>query len=69
MGILNTWKAKCEKCGSDVEMQAVPDGWNDAPTNFTITRTCSGGCLKTYLQMTAQQMHEHTGLPLTGWST
>ena len=59
---------KCELCGSDAELLVVSDGFDDAPTSFTITRTCSGPCEKRYLPMTAQEMHERTGLPLTGWS-
>ena len=63
-------KVKCELCGSDAELQVVADGFDDAPKSFAITRTCSGPgpCKKRYCQMTADQMHERTGLPLTGWS-
>lgn len=59
---------KCEICGSYAEVKVVADGFDDAPVSFTITRTCSGPCDKTYRPMTAQEMHETTGLPLTGWS-
>ena len=61
---------KCEICGSDAEMHVVADGFDDSPASFTITRTCRGPppCEKTYRPMTALQMHETTGLPLTGWS-
>ncbi len=64
----NKKKVKCEKCGSDAELEVVPDSFDDAPATFTITRTCSGQCPKTYQRMTAQEMHEKTGIPLTGWS-
>ena len=50
---------------SDAELEVVADGFDDAPTSFTITRTCSGPCEKTYCPMTAHQMHERTGLPLS----
>ena len=43
-------------------------GSPDAPATFIIKRTCGGPCEKTYRPMTAQQMHETTGLPMTGWS-
>ncbi len=57
----------CEICGSEAELEVVPDGFADAPASFTITRTCTGGCRKIYIPMSAQKMHEETGLPLTGW--
>ena len=59
---------KCEICGSDTEVHVAADDFDDAPASFTIKRTCGGPCEKTYRRMTAQQMHETTGLPLTGWS-
>ena len=59
---------KCEICGSDADVHVVADGFDDAPASFIIKRTCSGPCEKTYRPMTAQQMHETTGLPMTGWS-
>lgn len=60
----------CERCGGDAVDEVVPDGWDDAPANFTITRTCKNGpCSKTYTKLTAQQMHDLTGLPLSGWSS
>ena len=31
-------KVKCEKCGMDAELEVVPDGFDDAPATFTITR-------------------------------
>ena len=64
----NKKTVKCEICGSDAELEVVADGFDDAPTSFTITQTCSGPCEKTDCPMTAHQMHERTGLPLTGWS-
>ena len=66
--IHNRKTGKCEICGSDAEVHVRAEGFDDAPASFTITRTCSGPCEKTYLGMTAQQMHETTGLPLTDWS-
>ena len=59
---------KCEICGSDAEVHVAADDFDDTPASFTIKRTCGGPCEKTYRRMTAQQMHETTGLPLTGWS-
>ena len=59
---------KCERCGHDAVLKVVPDGFDDAPEKFTITRTCSGPCEKTYTKMTAQEMNKNTDLPLTGWS-
>ena len=38
----NKKTVKCEMCGSDAELEVVADGFDDAPTSFTITRTCSG---------------------------
>lgn len=64
----NKKKIKCEMCGSDATLEVVPDGFEDAPETFVITRTCHGSCKKAYGPMTAQEMHEKTGLPLTGWS-
>ena len=66
--IHNRKTVKCEICRSDAELKVVADGFDDAPAMFNITRTCSSLCEKKYFPMTAQQMHEKTGLPLTGWS-
>ena len=66
--IHNRKTGKCEICGSDAEVHVRAEDFDDAPASFTITRTCSGPCEKTYLGMTAQQMRETTGFPLTGWS-
>jgi hypothetical protein len=66
--INNKAAIKCERCGSKAELLVVADGFDDAPKSFTITRTCSGGCPKGYAPVTAQEMHERTGLPLSGWS-
>jgi hypothetical protein len=60
---------KCETCGRDATLEVVADGFDDAPPSFVITRTCSGHCKKEYAPMSAQKMHELTGLPLTGWSS
>jgi hypothetical protein len=57
----------CEICGSEALVEVVPDGFYDAPASFVITRTCSGSCKKAYSPMSAKQMHELTGLPLSGW--
>ena len=61
-------KVECETCWRNAVQEVVADDLDDAPANFTMTRTCSGQCPKTYLYMTAQEMHKQTGLPLTGWS-
>ena len=45
----NRKTVKCELCGSDAELLVVSDGFDDAPTSFTITRTCSGPCEKRVL--------------------
>ena len=63
----NRRDAECERCGSAVVEEIVPDFWDDAPKRFTMTRTCSGSCRKTYARLTPEKMHELTGLPLTGW--
>ena len=50
-------------------MAVIGDSFDDAPASFTVKQTCSGKCGKAYWPMTAQEMHEKTGLPLTGWSS
>ncbi|MEQ1864537.1 MAG: hypothetical protein ABL996_07770 [Micropepsaceae bacterium] len=65
----NKKNIKCERCGSNALLEVVPDGFDDAPASFTITRTCSGHCPKAYGPVTAQEMHDKTGLPLNGWSS
>jgi len=64
----NTKQTKCEKCGKDAIFKVNPDDWDDAPKGFTITRECSGRCHTTYMPVTPEQMHELTGLPVSGWS-
>ncbi len=66
---LNRKTIKCEVCGSDAELAVIGDSFDDAPASFTVKQTCSGKCGKAYRPMTAQEMHEKTGLPLTGWSS
>ena len=63
----NKKSVKCDNCGGDAELVVVPDGFDDAPATFTVTRTCGGQCQKAYCQMSAQEMHKRTGLPVTGW--
>ena len=65
--IPNKKHVKCDRCGGSVEIEIVPDGFSDAPKAFTMTRTCDRSCPKEYLSMTADQMHEATGLPMSGW--
>ena len=65
----NKKRIACEGCGSEALLEVVPDGFDDAPARFTITRTCSGGCKKTYAPVTAQKMRELTGLPVSGWQS
>ena len=67
--IPNKLTIKCERCGSDAVLEVVPDGWDDTPASFTITRTCRGSCPKGYSQVTPEKMHELTGRPLSGWSS
>ena len=57
----------CERCGLPAELAIVQDGFDETPESFTLVRTCSGSCEKTYESMTAQEMHRLTGLPLSGW--
>jgi len=57
----------CEICGREAELEVAPDGFANAPASFTITRTCSAHCKKTYMPVSAEKMRELTGLPLTGW--
>ena len=65
----NRLETTCDKCGAKAVIEVVPDGWDDAPERFTITRTCSGACPKSYRPVTSSEMHEITGLPLSGWSS
>ena len=65
----NRKTVKCETFGIDGELLVVPDGFDDAPRSFTITKTCSGPYEKRFMPMTAQEMHDRTGLPLEGWSS
>ena len=58
---------RCERCSRPAELEIVPVGFDEAPESFTLVRTCSGPCEKTYELMTAQEMHRLTGLPLSGW--
>ena len=67
MPIINKFQVKCEKCGNTAEIHVVADGFDDAPARFTVTRTCGGGCSKTYTPLTAQQMNETFKLPMVGW--
>ena len=67
MTVPNKKKIKCERCGEDAVLEVVPDGFEDAPESFMLVRTCSGACDKTHQSMTAQEMHDWTGLPLRGW--
>jgi hypothetical protein len=67
--VINNRKAiKCERCGKPAQFTVHADGFDDAPANFTATEECDGGCKKRYYPMSAQQMHDLTGLPLAGWS-
>jgi hypothetical protein len=59
----------CPRCGGKAELEVVADGWDDAPASFTLTVTCSAGCPKGYIPVSAQEMHEKTGLPMSGWSS
>ncbi|HYT76901.1 MAG TPA: hypothetical protein VEL79_19250 [Vicinamibacterales bacterium] len=60
---------ECEVCGSKATLEVVPDDWKDAPASFTITRTCSARCKKTYMPVSAEKMHDLTGLSTVGWSS
>ncbi len=40
-------KVRRESCGGGAVLEIVPDGFDDAPLNFVITRTCSRGTRKT----------------------
>src|ERR1043166_6634728 len=59
---------KCETCGRDATLEVVADGFDDEPPSFVITRTCSGHRQPKYAPLSAQEMHERTGVALTGWS-
>jgi hypothetical protein len=63
-----TRKMPCEKCGAAATASVTPADWDDAPKSFTLTRECPV-CGKSYMPLTPEQMHESTGLPLTGWSS
>lgn len=64
----NRKTVRCKHCGQEAVITVVPDGFDDAPPTFVITEECRGRCAKSYYPCTAQQMHELTGLSLTGWS-
>jgi DNA-directed RNA polymerase subunit M/transcription elongation factor TFIIS len=60
----------CEKCwNSKATLTVTAEGWEDAPKTFTFTRECPA-CGKSYAGgILAENMHELTGLPLTGWAS
>ena len=66
--INNRIAIQCDRCGKDGYITVHADGFDDAPTNFTAKQECQGACDPRYVPMTAQQMHDRTGLPLSGWS-
>jgi hypothetical protein len=66
--INNKWQGKCDICNGPAEIHVVADGFDDAPSSFVITRTCERGCKKVYVPVSAQEMHQMTKLPLSGWS-
>jgi len=55
-------------CGLDATLEVVADDWDDAPAGFTLKRTCSGSCGKTYTQLSPQQMNSLAGILTRGWS-
>jgi len=62
-----TKKVPCETCGRESTVEVRPDGFDDAPVSFTISRTCSGFCPKAHASLTPEENHKLTGLPVTGW--
>ena len=64
-----TKKVPCAKCGFDATVAVAADDWDDAPKSFTLTSDCRV-CGKSYAPgLSPEQMHELTGLPLTGWAS
>lgn len=66
--INNRKSIKCERCGKDAHITVHADGFDDAPASFTAKEECTARCEPRYYPMTAQEMHDRTGLPLSGWS-
>jgi hypothetical protein len=60
---MHTMKRKiaCEICGAGAEQEVVPDGFDEVPTGYTLTRTCSERCDKAYGHITPEQATELTG--------
>lgn len=63
----NEQPTTCEICGGEAVEKTIADTWDDAPSSFTMRRTCRRGCPVGYAKVTPERMHELTGLPLTGW--
>jgi hypothetical protein len=59
---------KCERCGKEGYLTVHAEDWEDSPLSFTMKEECKGPCEPRYSQMTAEEMHKMTGLPLSGWS-
>ena len=57
----------CEICGKDSLVEVVPDGFEDTPPSFALTRTCRGSCKKAYASLSPEQTTKLTGLPVSGW--
>jgi hypothetical protein len=60
----------CEKCGyGKATLTVTAEDWDDEPKTFTFTRDCPM-CGKSYAAgITAERMHDLTGLPRTGWAS
>ena len=66
--INNKLGGKCPSCGGPAEAHIVADGFDDSPATFVAVITCQRGCAKSYMPMTAAEMHAAFKLPLSGWS-
>jgi hypothetical protein len=67
--VINNRKAiTCDRCKKSGSQTVHADDFDDTPASFTMKQECEGPCKPLYQQMTAKEMHDRTGLPLSGWS-
>ncbi|MCL4294076.1 MAG: hypothetical protein KJ056_13820, partial [Acidimicrobiia bacterium] len=64
--INNRMTIKCERCGASAHLFVHANGFDDAPESFTMKEECTARCAPRYQPMSAEKMHERTGLPLAG---
>ena len=66
--IRNKKTIRCKECGQPAIVLVIAVGFDDDPKEFTMQQKCNGPCKDTITPLTAKEMHDITGLPLTGWS-